>query len=50
MAEFVTTRIFEGCGEDIAISEQELNDYLFNLANRDSAQSEPKPFQPFGLG
>ena len=50
MASFVSSKTFEGCGEDIGISEQALNDYLVNLANRDSAQPEPKPFQPFGLG
>ncbi|WP_320666899.1 hypothetical protein [Prochlorococcus sp. MIT 1307] len=50
MATFVTTKTFEGCGEDIGISEQELNDYLVKLANGDSAQSEPEPFKPFGIG
>ena len=36
--------------ESLNISEQELNDYLVKLANRDREQSEPKPFKPFANG
>ena len=50
MASFVATKIFDVCGDEITVSEQELNDYLVKLADSDSNGTQPKPFKPFGLG
>ena len=52
MASVVTTEIFSTCGSDLSISQQDLNDYLVELAESDESQakSQPKPFNPFGMG
>ena len=52
MALFVTKKIFDRCGEELLISEKDLNIYLMKLAETGSnqAKSKPQPFQPFGLG
>ena len=50
MASFVATKIFNVCGDEIRISEQELNDYLVELADSDSNDTQEKPFKPFGIG
>ena len=46
----LSTNIYSTCGEQLELSEQELTDYLFKLADRDRERSEPKPFKPFGIG
>ena len=52
LAEFVSTEIVDTCGSDLPISQQDLNDYLFELAQNGDAQknSRPEPFRPFGVG
>jgi len=52
MAEFVAIEIFDECGNELSISQQELSNYLFELADsgEDQARAEPKPFKPFGVG
>ena len=44
----ISKNIFDSCGNELEVSEQELNNYLVNLANREPAQ--PQPFKPFGIG
>ncbi len=46
----LSTKIFDTCGEEINISENDLYDYLLKFANRDRQESSPKPFKPFDLG
>ena len=46
----LSRNIYSRCGDQLEISEQELNDYLVKLADRDRQQTEPKPFKPFGIG
>ena len=50
LASSLSRNIYSGCGDQLEISEQELNDYLVKLADRDREQSDPKPFKPFGIG
>ena len=52
MASFVATEIFDTCGSDLSISQQDLNDYLVELAEsgETQTQSQPQPFKPFGVG
>ena len=52
MAAFVASKIFYECGSDIVISQQDLNEYLIELADtgNNQDQSEPQPFKPFGMG
>ncbi len=51
MAFALTSAIFDGCGSELAISREELNDYLIQLAEKgtEQAESEPRPFKPFGM-
>jgi len=46
----LSTNIYSGCGDQLNISEKELNYYIVKLADRDRKKSEPKPFKPFGIG
>ena len=46
----ISTNIFSQCGDELEITQQELNDSLVKLAKRDREKSEPKPFKPFGIG
>ena len=52
LTEFVSTEIIDTCGDGLSISRQELNDYLFELAQSgdERNQSQQKPFRPFGVG
>ena len=50
LANSVAMKIFDVCGDKIRISEQELNDYLVELADSNSNETPLKPFKPFGLG
>ncbi len=50
LASSLSKDIFDGCKDDLNVSEQELYEYLVKLAGRDRQQSPPKPFKPFGLG
>ncbi len=50
LASSTAKAIYKGCGEELNISEQELNDYLIKIASRDRQQQTPKPFKPFGIG
>ncbi len=46
----LSTNIFDKCGPSLTISEQQIKDYLLSFADRDRANTSPKPFKPFGLG
>ncbi len=50
MAFYVASTVFNKCGNDIAISQEEYNKYLLVLADDGPSQRSPKPFQPFGIG
>ncbi len=50
LASSLSMNIYDNCGDDLEVTEQELNDYLVKFANRDRGQPEPKPFKPFGIG
>ncbi len=49
MASFIAKNIFEACGDNIEISETELNVSILNLVNQGPSQSQPKPFNPSSL-
>ncbi|HJN34471.1 MAG TPA: hypothetical protein QF700_10175 [Prochlorococcus sp.] len=49
MASFIAKNIFEVCGDNIGISEIELNASILNLANQGPSQSQSKPFNPSSL-
>ena len=46
MASFIASNIFETCGDNIGISELELNASILDLANQGPRQSQAKPFNP----
>ncbi len=50
MALFVANNIFNQCGDEIKISQEEMNSYLLSLSNNNPSGSTPKPFKPFGIG
>ena len=49
MASFIAANIFETCGDNIGVSELELNTSILSLANQGPRQSQPKPFNPSSL-
>ena len=49
MASFIASNIFETCGDNIGVSELELNASILNLANQGPSQSQNKPFNPSSL-
>ncbi len=49
MASFIASNIFETCGDNIGVSELELNASILNLANQGPRQSQAKPFNPSSL-
>ena len=49
MASFIASNIFETCGDNIGISELELNASILDLANQGPRQSQAKPFNPSSL-
>ena len=49
MSSFIASNIFETCGDDIGVSELELNASILNLANQGPSQSQNKPFNPSSL-
>ena len=49
MASFIASNIFETCGDNIGVSELELNAAILNLANQGPRQSQAKPFNPSSL-
>ena len=50
MTEILSTSVFNKCGTVIEPSKEQFNYYLLKLAKKGSAESELKPFKPFGLG
>ena len=49
MASFIASNIFETCGDNIGVSESELNASILNLANQGPRQAQAKPFNPSSL-
>ena len=43
MASFVASEIFDECGQDLSITQQDLNDYLVELADSGEAQRHSQP-------
>ncbi len=50
MALFISTEIFNICGNDLFISQSDLNSYLLELADSGQKQNTPQAFKPFGVG
>ncbi len=50
IASSLSKNIFNQCGDQLESSQEDLYNYLIELANRDRQNSAPKPFKPFGIG
>jgi len=49
MATLLASNIYDGCGDDIGISEQDLNNHILELATKGPATAQAKPFNPSSL-